>query len=162
MARQLLEGATDATKIAIVSAPSVFVQVKNMLAGGTYASPQVRLLEHDHRFEVFEDEFVHYNFETPMRLPGKYMVRGLYADVLTWSAEMKGAYHRVLCDPPFLSADCQTKGEPPINLELTLQCRLESRNSANRPSCSDSEVALRRQKFAQQYRISIEDHCVHW
>ena len=94
------------------------MQVKNMLAGGTYASPQVRLLEHDHRFEVFEDEFVHYSFETPMRLPGKYIVRVLYADVLTWSAEMKGAYHRVLCDPPFLSADCQTKGEPSFNLKL--------------------------------------------
>lgn len=24
--------------------------------------------------------------------------------------DFKGAYDRILCDPPFLSADCQTKG----------------------------------------------------
>lgn len=31
LARQLLDGATDETKIAVVSAPSAFVQLKNLL-----------------------------------------------------------------------------------------------------------------------------------
>jgi len=31
LARQLLEGATDNTKIAVVSAPSAFIQLKNLL-----------------------------------------------------------------------------------------------------------------------------------
>ncbi len=31
LARQLLDGATDQTRIAVVSAPSVFVQLKNLL-----------------------------------------------------------------------------------------------------------------------------------
>jgi len=28
--------------------------------------------------------------------------------------DMKGKYDRMLCDPPFLSPDCQTKGQWPI------------------------------------------------
>lgn len=30
----------------------------------------ISLLEYDHRFDVF-DEFVHYDFENPLKLPGK-------------------------------------------------------------------------------------------
>ena len=55
----------------------------------------VVLLEYDPRFEVFKDQFVMYDFAKPLRLP----------------AEMKGKYDRVLVDPPFLSADCQTKSK---------------------------------------------------
>ena len=51
------------------------------------------LLEYDDRFSVFQDEYKHYNYQQPLRL----------------SADMKAAFDRVFCDPPFLSADCQTK-----------------------------------------------------
>ncbi|KAL8928535.1 MAG: hypothetical protein Q9208_001769 [Pyrenodesmia sp. 3 TL-2023] len=91
LAEQLLDGATAETKIAIVSAPSVFVQLKNLLAS-QHKTPKVTLLEFDQRFSVFR-EFVRYDFQSPIKLPG----------------EMKGTYDRVLCDPPFLSTDCQTK-----------------------------------------------------
>ncbi|KAF2702700.1 hypothetical protein K504DRAFT_419905 [Pleomassaria siparia CBS 279.74] len=92
-ARQLLDGATDDTHIAVVSAPSVFIQLKNLLASGEYTSrPQIKLLEFDERFAVFK-EFVQYDFEKPMRLP----------------VELKGSFDRIIADPPFLSQDCQTK-----------------------------------------------------
>jgi len=55
--------------------------------------PSIRLLEYDKRFEVIGPDFVHYDFEHPIRLP----------------AEMKGKFDRIICDPPFLSEDCQTK-----------------------------------------------------
>lgn len=44
----------------------------NVQASGAYASPHIRLLEYDQRFNVFDEEFVHYTYETPTRLPGKY------------------------------------------------------------------------------------------
>lgn len=122
LARQLLDGATDETRIAVVSAPSAFIQLKNLLvsanfvyilvtstcalcdvqtqtdlcqASGEYqCRPQIKLLEIDERFGVFK-EFVHYDFEHPTRLP----------------IEMKGTFDRIICDPPFLSQDCQTKGQ---------------------------------------------------
>ncbi|KAK7546686.1 putative N6-adenine methyltransferase-domain-containing protein [Phyllosticta citricarpa] len=93
LARQLLDGATDRTRIAVVSAPSVFVQVKNLLAMPEYKMrPDVKLLEYDERFAVFK-EFVPYDFSMPTRLP----------------PSLKGQFDRIICDPPFLSVDCQTK-----------------------------------------------------
>lgn len=91
LASQLLEGATAETHIAVVCAPSAFVQLKNMTAADKN-SPKITLLEYDERFNVFE-EFVHFDFNNPLRLP----------------VAMKAQFDRVLCDPPFLSPDCQTK-----------------------------------------------------
>ncbi|KAI9852530.1 MAG: hypothetical protein M1838_000397 [Thelocarpon superellum] len=54
--------------------------------------PRIHLLEFDQRFEVFK-EYVPYDFHHPLRLP----------------LELKGSFDRIICDPPFLSPDCQTK-----------------------------------------------------
>jgi hypothetical protein len=91
LAEQLLEDATSQMRIAVVCAPSVFVQLKNMIAPRKEV-PDISLLEFDNRFDVFE-EFVHYDFKDPFKLPNS----------------MRAAYDRILCDPPFLSLDCQTK-----------------------------------------------------
>ncbi|KAK1673063.1 putative N6-adenine methyltransferase-domain-containing protein [Colletotrichum godetiae] len=93
-ARRLLEGADENTTIAIVSAPSVFVALHNILTARdeSEARPKIYLLEHDDRFNVFP-EFVWYDFAQPFKLPG----------------ELKGAVDRIIVDPPFLSEDCQTK-----------------------------------------------------
>ena len=91
LAKQLLEGTTPEMQIAVVCAPSVFVQLKNMIEAKEDA-PSVSLLEVDNRFDVFE-EFVRYDFKDPIKLP----------------PSMRAAYDRILCDPPFLSIDCQTK-----------------------------------------------------
>jgi hypothetical protein len=50
-------------------------------------------LEYDKRFEVVGRDFVFYDYQLPLRLPH----------------EMKGAFDRIICDPPFLSDDCQAK-----------------------------------------------------
>jgi tRNA G10 N-methylase Trm11 len=39
-------------------------------------------------------EFVPYDFEKAIQLP----------------TELKGSFDAIICDPPFLSQDCQTKG----------------------------------------------------
>ncbi|KAJ4388014.1 Protein-lysine N-methyltransferase efm5 [Gnomoniopsis smithogilvyi] len=94
LARQLLDGATAETRIAVVSAPSVFVALKNILASQPpeAPTPQLTLLEHDNRFGVFP-EFVFYDFMQPVKLP----------------ASLKSSFDRLIVDPPFLSEDCQTK-----------------------------------------------------
>lgn len=94
LAHQLLYNATDESAIAVVSAPSVYVALRNILAEDpTRVRPRLRLLEYDRRFEVFGSDFVFYDFSSPLRLPD----------------EVKGAFDRIICDPPFLSEDCQTK-----------------------------------------------------
>lgn len=67
---------------------------------------QVYLLEFDDRFDLF-DEFVHYDFKYPLRLP----------------ESLKGKFDRIILDPPFLSNDCQTKCKAsflPLALSLTI------------------------------------------
>ncbi|GAB1317252.1 Protein-lysine N-methyltransferase efm5 [Madurella fahalii] len=93
-ARELLDGATSDMTIAVVSAPSVFVALKNILnsASPGEPKPKVVLLEHDRRFAVFP-EFVFYDFAQPFKLP----------------AHLKASCDRMVLDPPFLSEDCQTK-----------------------------------------------------
>ncbi|KAK0384222.1 hypothetical protein NLU13_8310 [Sarocladium strictum] len=93
VASQLLEGATPDKTICIMSAPSAFVAVKNSLRSVNEADrPKLILLEHDERFAVFP-EYQFYDFQQPFNLP----------------AEMKGVVDAIMCDPPFLSEDCQTK-----------------------------------------------------
>lgn len=95
LAEALLEGARKESCIAVVSAPSVYIALRNLLGerGEEQERPTVKLLEYDRRFEVFGSDFVYYDFQHPLRLP----------------AELKGKFDRVICDPPFLSEDCQTK-----------------------------------------------------
>lgn len=41
-----------------------------MKASGAYEIPQIRLLEYDSRFSMFK-EFIHYDFGSPLNLPGE-------------------------------------------------------------------------------------------
>jgi hypothetical protein len=94
LAKQLLNDVNEGTAIAVVSAPSVYVQLHNVLVEVESAiRPQICLLEYDKRFEVVGSDFVFYDFQHPLRLP----------------PELKGRFDRIICDPPFLSEDCQTK-----------------------------------------------------
>ncbi|KAI1385326.1 putative N6-adenine methyltransferase-domain-containing protein [Hypoxylon trugodes] len=95
LAKQLIEGVREDEVVAVVSAPSVFIALKNLQNTADFKAkpkPKVYLLEHDQRFAVFP-EFVFYDFQQPIKLPG----------------ELKGTVDRIICDPPFLSEDCQTK-----------------------------------------------------
>lgn len=94
LAANLLSGAGADSAIAVVSAPSVYVALKNLMKDiAADRQPRVLLLEFDTRFDVFGTEFQPYDFAHPLRLP----------------AELKGSFDRIICDPPFLSEDCQTK-----------------------------------------------------
>ncbi|KAG8529192.1 uncharacterized protein KY384_005827 [Bacidia gigantensis] len=94
LATELLSEATNDTQIAVISAPSVFVQLKNLLNDDVIAHerPGIYLLEYDDRFSVFP-ELHQYDFRQPLKL----------------DPSLKGRFDRILCDPPFLSEDCQTK-----------------------------------------------------
>lgn len=58
-AEQLLDGATSDSSIAIVSTPSVYVALRNVLhERRNDIKPRLCLLEYDKRFEVFGPDFV--------------------------------------------------------------------------------------------------------
>ncbi|KAI6082784.1 putative N6-adenine methyltransferase-domain-containing protein [Hypoxylon rubiginosum] len=85
LAKQLLDGVKEDEVIAVVSAPSAFVAMMNLL--------KIYLLEHDNRFGAFP-EYIFWDFNDKFaKLP----------------ADLKGGVDRIICDPPFLSDECQTK-----------------------------------------------------
>jgi hypothetical protein len=95
LAKQLLSNCTAETRICVLSAPSVFLQLKNLLNDPTWKGEkpgQITLLEFDTRFGVFS-EFQFYDFKFPTKLP----------------SELKAMFDTIIIDPPFLSEDCQTK-----------------------------------------------------
>ncbi|KAI9150165.1 Protein-lysine N-methyltransferase EFM5 [Paramyrothecium foliicola] len=113
-ATQLLDGATANTTIGVLSAPTAFVTLRNILRTRNEAErPKLVLFEHDERFGVFS-EYVFYDFQQPLKLP----------------AELKGSLDRIIIDPPFLSEDCQTK------MALTARWLLKSKTG------SDSRVII--------------------
>ncbi|KAI4755860.1 N-6 adenine-specific DNA methyltransferase-like protein 2 [Aureobasidium sp. EXF-3400] len=95
LAEQLLDGVTEDSKIAVVSAPSVYIQLRNLLNDRARypIRPKLMLLEFDERFAVFKDDFAFYDYKQPMKL----------------DPSLKGAFDRIICDPPFLNEDCQSK-----------------------------------------------------
>ncbi|KAJ9657464.1 Protein-lysine N-methyltransferase efm5 [Neophaeococcomyces mojaviensis] len=93
LAEQLVQGSTSETSIAVVSAPSVFVQLKNLLATGKYPTPaRICLFEYDERFGILGD-FVKFDFNKPTNLP----------------PDLRNVFDRILCDPPYHSTECILK-----------------------------------------------------
>jgi Probable N6-adenine methyltransferase len=74
-------------------------------------TPKIYLLEFDDRFSIFP-EFVHYDYRNPLHLPGGLFLNfGMIKSAAKHTAaSMKGTVDHIICDPPFLSEDCQTKG----------------------------------------------------
>ena len=105
--------------IAVVSAPSVFVQMKNLIADRaiSHSIPQISLLEFDERFGVFP-EFIRYDFEKPLEL----------------ESSLEDRYDRILCDPPFLSSACQTRAA------MTVRWLAKSMEAGG--SCSNTRVII--------------------
>ncbi|KAK5172898.1 Protein-lysine N-methyltransferase efm5 [Saxophila tyrrhenica] len=94
LAYQLLDGVTADSAIAVVSAPSVYIQLREILSeSDVKIKPKLCLLEFDNRFDVVGTDFLFYDFQHPLRLP----------------PELKAKFDRIICDPPFLSEDCQSK-----------------------------------------------------
>ncbi|UKZ76063.1 hypothetical protein TrVFT333_003759 [Trichoderma virens FT-333] len=77
LATELLRDATSDMTIGVVSAPSVFVALRNLLRDRSdNEKPKLVLLEHDNRFGVFP-EFYFYDFQQPVKLPAALTVRWL-------------------------------------------------------------------------------------
>ncbi|KAH7322971.1 putative N6-adenine methyltransferase-domain-containing protein [Stachybotrys elegans] len=135
LANQLLDGATAETTIGVLSAPSAFVALKNMVRGRPESErPKLVLLEHDDRFGMFP-EFVFYDFNEPFKLP----------------ATLKGSLDCIICDPPFLNEDCQAKSA------LTARWLLKaSGNGAQKPRvivCTGERMETLILKLYQPYGV---------
>lgn len=75
-------------KIGLLSCPSLYKAIRNIHPNGI-----VRLFEYDKRFEVFNDDFVHYDYKEA----------AVDADYMS---EYEDYFDIIIADPPFLSEEC--------------------------------------------------------
>ncbi|CAG8439151.1 7424_t:CDS:2 [Ambispora leptoticha] len=83
-------------RIACISTPTIFVKLKSLIR----KSPNNNLLraslfEYDTRFDVYGEDFIHYDYKQPTQ----------FRDAVL----LKGTFDFVVVDPPFLSEECCTK-----------------------------------------------------
>ncbi|KAK9467967.1 putative N6-adenine methyltransferase-domain-containing protein [Lipomyces arxii] len=141
-------------KIAIISAPTVHqyltYKILPLLPQAMRRKIKCVVLEHDSRFALFGNQFVHYDFNEPTRLPG-------------WS---KGAFTGVIIDPPFLSTECQVKTAITARLLLPKVDNDEERRKQKVVVCTGQKVedvilrtyknyGIRRTSFDPEHRNGL-------
>lgn len=93
LATALLKDASPSTTIAVLSAPSAYITMRQLLAKTDQSRrPSIHLFEYDPRFAILPN-FTKYDYAKPMLFPKDFI----------------GHFDAIIVDPPFLSEDCQTK-----------------------------------------------------
>ncbi|KAM9172136.1 LOW QUALITY PROTEIN: EEF1A lysine methyltransferase 1 [Pangshura tecta] len=90
LANEVILAAGRGGRIACVSAPSVYQKLKEQ----DDKDFSVCILEYDKRFSVYGEEFIFYDYNNPLNLPGNLIPH---------------SFDIVLADPPYLSEECLRK-----------------------------------------------------
>ncbi|KAG2456786.1 XPO4 protein, partial [Polypterus senegalus] len=90
LAKEVISAIGRGSKIACISAPSIYQKLKEL----HHEDVSVVILEYDKRFSVYGEEFIFYDYNSPLSLP----------DSIT-----PNSFDIVVADPPYLSEECLTK-----------------------------------------------------
>ncbi|KAJ2354831.1 Protein-lysine N-methyltransferase efm5 [Coemansia sp. RSA 2618] len=87
IAERAYQNTNDGDYIAFISSPTAYVTFRNK-----YDRANAFVFEFDQRFEVFKDQFVHYDFNKPLEFAR--------------ARDMEHKFKFIVADPPFLNEDC--------------------------------------------------------
>ncbi|KAJ1835316.1 Protein-lysine N-methyltransferase efm5 [Coemansia sp. RSA 2706] len=87
IAERAYQNTSDGDHIAFISSPTAYVAFRNK-----YSRDNAFVFEFDSRFDVFKDQFVHYDFNQPLGFAR--------------AADLKHKFKFIVADPPFLNEDC--------------------------------------------------------
>ncbi|XP_038166513.1 EEF1A lysine methyltransferase 1 isoform X2 [Arvicola amphibius] len=90
LAQEAIAAAGEGGRIACVSAPSVYQKLRELHGEGI----SVYIFEYDKRFAIYGEEFVFYDYNNPLDLPGRIA---------------EHSFDIVVADPPYLSEECLRK-----------------------------------------------------
>ena len=79
----------ESSRIACISCPTLYLELKKTLPDGH----RVNLFEYDKRFSAFGQDFIFYDYRSPLDIP----------------RDLRENFDIVFADPPFLSEECMTK-----------------------------------------------------
>ncbi|EGV92225.1 N(6)-adenine-specific DNA methyltransferase 2 [Cricetulus griseus] len=90
LAQEAIAAAGEGGRIACVSAPSVYQKLRELHREDI----SVYIFEYDRRFAIYGEEFVFYDYNNPLDLPGRIP---------------EHSFDIVVADPPYLSEECLRK-----------------------------------------------------
>ncbi|XP_036687874.1 EEF1A lysine methyltransferase 1 isoform X1 [Balaenoptera musculus] len=90
LAEEAVAAAGEGGRIACVSAPSVYQKLRELHREDF----SVCIFEYDHRFAIYGEEFIFYDYNNPVDLPEKIAAH---------------SFDIVIADPPYLSEECLRK-----------------------------------------------------
>ncbi|XP_057563293.1 EEF1A lysine methyltransferase 1 isoform X2 [Hippopotamus amphibius kiboko] len=90
LAEEAVAAAGEGGRIACVSAPSVYQKLRELHREDF----SVYIFEYDHRFAIYGEEFIFYDYNNPVDLPEKIAAH---------------SFDIVIADPPYLSEECLRK-----------------------------------------------------
>lgn len=88
LAKEVMRAAGPDGGIACISCPTLYKKLREL-----GCKNMIKLLEFDRRFECHGEDFVHYDYNTPLQIPQDWL----------------GKFTVVVLDPPFLSDECLSK-----------------------------------------------------
>nr|CAG4646447.1 EOG090X0ABW [Macrothrix elegans] len=89
LTKAVLKLAGDNGNIACISCPTLYRHLRKVKP----PTLTIRLLEYDTRFSVYGEDFILYDYNSPLEIP----------------KELGSSFDLVVADPPFLSEECLTK-----------------------------------------------------
>ncbi|XP_008822550.1 exportin-4 isoform X6 [Nannospalax galili] len=90
LAQEAIAAAGEGGRIACVSVPSVYQKLREL----HMEDVSVGLFEYDKRFAIYGEEYIFYDYNNPLDLPGKIAAH---------------SFDLVVADPPYLSEECLRK-----------------------------------------------------
>ncbi|XP_057388931.1 EEF1A lysine methyltransferase 1 isoform X2 [Balaenoptera acutorostrata] len=112
LAEEAVAAAGEGGRIACVSAPSVYQKLRELHREDF----SICIFEYDHRFAIYGEEFIFYDYNNPVDLPEKIAAH---------------SFDIVIADPPYLSEECLRKTSETIKyltrgkiLLCTGRCRI--------------------------------------
>ncbi|KAM9049401.1 EEF1A lysine methyltransferase 1 isoform 4-T4 [Megaptera novaeangliae] len=90
LAEEAVAAAGEGGRIACVSAPSVYQKLRELHREDF----SICIFEYDHRFAIYGEEFIFYDYNNPVDLPEKIAAH---------------SFDIVIADPPYLSEECLRK-----------------------------------------------------
>ncbi|KAE8749451.1 hypothetical protein FOCC_FOCC003717 [Frankliniella occidentalis] len=133
LAEEALRCVENKGRIALISCPTLYRPLVKLKS----AECVVKLLEFDKRFSVYGDNFVFYDYNSPLELP----------------ADLSKSFDLVIADPPFLSEECLSKVA--ITIELLKKEKVILCTGAVMQKLAEDLLQLKKSKFTPHHKNNL-------
>jgi len=132
LARKVMELAGDGGKVACISAPTLYRQIKKI-----NKDFNAKVFEFDKRFSAYGEDFIFFDYKNPLSIP----------------RDLREHFDVVFADPPFLSEECLTKTA--VTMKYVAKEKMVLCSGAVMGDLADRLLGLKLCKFEPQHQNNL-------